>query len=121
MGLLNASMFGSYAPGTGAKPPAMPPMQQGMGPVSSNDFLSAFQNNPQSMQQLQAIQNGQGPGRQMPQFTPPMTQMNTAVPAGGRGMGGGLGSLGGNPINNYGMQMGDPGTYFMGLLGRPQG
>lgn len=56
-----------------------PPPTMGMGPMSNNDFLSAFGNNPQFMQQLQAMQNGQGPGRQAPQFTPPPMQMDTGV------------------------------------------
>lgn len=104
MGLLNA-----LKPGQGITPkPMAPGMAPGMGPVSNNDFLSAFQNNPQFMQQLQAIQQGQGPGSQAPQFTPPMTQMSTAPMRGGGGMGGSLASLGGNPLNNYGMAIGEP-------------
>ena len=50
----------------------------GMGPMSNNEFGNAFANSPQFMQQLQAMQNGMGPGRQMPQFTPPPMQMSTA-------------------------------------------
>lgn len=109
MGLLNASMYGSYAPGTGVKPPMPQPQQpmmpQGMGPISNNEFGNAFAGNPQFMQQLQAMQNGMGPGRQPPHFTPPPMQMSTMAPnMAGRGAGFG----GGNPLHNYGMQTGDP-------------
>lgn len=42
-----------------------------MGSMPNNEFGNAFAYNPQFSKQLQAMQNGMGPGRQMPQFTPP--------------------------------------------------
>ena len=96
------------------------PQMSGMGPLSNAEaggMQGAFGNNPHFMQQLQALQNGQGPGRQPPQFTPPPTQMNTAVPQQGNGQMRGMSGQ-----NNFGMNIGDPmQQFFMARMGRPQG
>ena len=106
--------------------------QRGMGAISDQEasqlggltppsapmgggLAGAFSGNPQFQQQLQAIQNGQGPGHQAPQFTPPPMQMSAAPPTGGQG--GMLGGRGGNPMNNYGMGT-DPMQALMQRMGR---
>lgn len=59
--------------GQGGQTPPIAPPQQPQGGMPG-----AFSGNPQFMQQLQAIMQGQGPGMSAPQFTPPAFQMSTA-------------------------------------------
>lgn len=70
-------------PQMGMMPPTMP---QGMGPMSNGEYggmMGAFSGNPQFQAQLQALMQGQGPGTQPMQFTPPPVQMSTQAPRAG--------------------------------------
>lgn len=83
-------------------------------------LLNAFAGNPQFQQQLGSIMNGQGPGMTAPQFTPPPMQMNLGAGAGAPALGGRNGGFmrgGANPLNNYGMSMGDPINVLMQRMG----
>lgn len=82
-------------------------------------LAGAFSNNPQFMQQLQAMQNQQSPGFQGAQMQPPQMPVSTSAPTGRNVTGGGMG---GNPLNNYGMSMGDPlQQYLMRRMGQQGG
>lgn len=52
---------------------------------SRGGLLGAFSGAPAFQNQLGAIMQGQGPGMQAPQFTPPRVPLNTTVPGAGRG------------------------------------
>lgn len=119
MGLLNSGMLGMLPMlmQQQQQPQQAPPPPQG-GPMGGG-LAGAFSNNPQFMQQLQAMQNQQSPGFQGAQMQPPQMPVSTSAPTGRNVTGGGMG---GNPLNNYGMSMGDPlQQYLMRRMGQQGG
>lgn len=94
--------------------PQMPPA-----PGAQNSLVGAFSGNPQFQQQLQAMMTQQGPGFLGPQMVAPPAPMGMQSQAPGMG-GRANGALLGNPMNNYGMQMGDPMQFMLSRLGPQQ-
>lgn len=110
MGLLNSGMLGllpmlmqqqEQQPQQAPSPPQGGPMGGGM--------AGAFSNNPQFMQQLQAMQNQQSPGFQGAQMQPPQMPVGTTP------------QQPGGTSNMRGSRFGMPLDGFYGLLGRQQG
>lgn len=84
---------GGFMPQQSMAPPQMgmtqsPPPQQGMPanagppmiPQMGGGMPGAFSGNPQFQQQLQMLMQGQGPGTQPVQYTPPQMPMSTQAP-----------------------------------------